>query len=147
MATRHNHSAFPLYSLRKVFSLLFPGTYKWQRAEHAIQQDVVLGNVHIPEARENFSLRTLNRWRQKWNIWAAFIQQMIIRWLFLMFSTLSLDVTRQEVQTPVKYLNTLFQRMPMKMPAVLEVIGVSRFVGVPVDKIPQCLSVSFPCRF
>ncbi len=128
----------------KVFSLLFPGTYKWQRAEHAIQQEVAIGNVPIPETRENFSLRTLNRWRQKWNIWAASIQQMIIQWLLMMLSTLSLDVTRKEARNPVKYLSTLFQRMPMKMPAVLEIIGVSRFVGVSMNKIPQSLSVVFP---
>ena len=54
-----------------VFALIPPSHYKWQRADHVTQQAVAFGQYDPTILLEHFSKRTLQRWRQKWNVWAS----------------------------------------------------------------------------
>lgn len=128
----------------KVFSLLFYTTYKWQRAEHTIQQEVVLDGLVATVAQENFSQRTLYRWKAKWNAWTSQVMSYVLQWLLNRIAFLCIDVTICEAKTPMHYLTTLLTRMSGRMPVAVEVVGISHFVGGSPDKIPQCLSLSYP---
>ncbi|MFA7628855.1 MAG: hypothetical protein WCY37_05650, partial [Candidatus Dojkabacteria bacterium] len=44
--------------------------YLQQRADHVTQQAVAFGQYDPTILLEHFSKRTLQRWRQKWNVWA-----------------------------------------------------------------------------
>jgi len=129
----------------RVFSLLFSTTYKWQRAEHIVQQEVMSeGFTESTTIKENFSQRTIYRWKAKWNAWAAQTMPYILQWLMNAIVFLCINVTQYEARKPIHYLTTLLTRMPKKMPVAIEVVGISHFaVGSP-GKIPQSLSLSYP---
>lgn len=129
----------------KVFSLILPFVYKWQRAEHVLQQGVALGDPAVrEEAAEQFSERTLLRWRQKWHAWSFQFLQAILQWLFSLYSFLSADVAAKQTRTPLEYLQALLTQLPDKALGAVAVVSVSRFGGRAVRMIPHILSVSFP---
>ena len=81
---------FRCASCRKVISLLIPTVYKWQRAEHDLQQAVALKQPYPKEeVTEAFSERTLLRWKQKWQEWCGLHLQAICTWLFTLYELLA----------------------------------------------------------
>lgn len=129
----------------KVFSLLIPIVFKWQRAEHSLQQSVALEE---PFPREevvlSFSERTVSRWKQKWLAWSAVYLQAIIQWLLTLYAFLSVDVTAKQARTPLSYLQALLAQLPVKALVAVEVVSVCRFGGGLLRKIPHILSLAFP---
>ena len=128
----------------KIISLLVPTVYKWQRAEHDLQQAVAMQQSYSrEEVAEAFSERTLLRWKQKWLKWGGLHLQTICTWLFTLYAFLSVDVTANQARTPLTYLQTLLSQRPGKAPAALEVISVCRFGGRSLRSIPHFLSLVF----
>ena len=128
----------------KVFSLIIPILYKWQRAEHELQQSVAMEQPYRrEEVAEAFSERTLSRWKQTWLAWSAFYQQAILAWLLTSYAFLSVNVTAAEARTPLHYLQALLAQLPGKVPAAVEVVSVCRFGGRQLRRIPHILSLSF----
>lgn len=129
----------------KVFSFFISFLYKWQRAEHDLQQAVALDQPFIrEEVAEAFSRRTVSRWKQKWLAWSGIYLQAITQWLLTLYALLSVDVTAKQARTPLHYLVALLAQLPGKTPGAVEVIGVCRFGGGSIRKIPHILSLVFP---
>jgi len=128
----------------KVFSLIPPNHYKWQRADHVTQQDVALGQHESKALLENFSTRTLHRWRQKWKGWAEQLLHWILQWLLRMKPGISLDASASIATDPLRYLGFLLGQFSENRHSSVTVTAVSRFGGWSMPAIPQCLSVSLP---
>lgn len=127
-----------------VFSLILPNHYKWQRADHATQQDVAF-DEHEPNAlRENFSTRTLLRWRQNWKRWTERLLHCILQWLLRMKPGITLDTSASIAADPLRYLSFLLGQFRGNRHYSVTVTAVSRFGGWSMPAIPQCLSVSLP---
>ena len=138
---------FRCASCRKVISLLIPTVYKWQRAEHDLQQAVALKQPYPKEeVTEAFSERTLLRWKQKWQEWCGLHLQAICTWLFTLYAFLSTDVTAKQARTPMSYLQALLAQLPGKSPVAVEVVSVCRFGGGQLRSIPHFLSLVFAGR-
>ena len=134
---------FRCKSCNKVFSLLPSKLYKWKRADRQVQRDIVLGKYIDPNILEAFSLRTLQRWKAKWNEWAQRFIQQVISWLLFQIPSLSLEVTHDQSLKPIKYLNALWHKATGRLPDLLDVLGLCRFGGRPYHEIPHFLSVVF----
>ena len=143
-ATTMRIERFRCADCRKVISLLIPTVYKWQRAEHDLQQAVAMQQPYPrEEVVEAFSERTLLRWKQQWLEYCGQHLQAICTWLFTLYAFLSADVTAAQARTPLTYLQALLSQLPGKAPAALEVISVCRFGGRALRKIPHFLSLVF----
>lgn len=127
-----------------VFSLIPPNHYKWQRADHATQQDVASGQHEPNELQENFSTRTLQRWRQKWKGWTEQMLHWILQWLLRMKPGITLDASTSIAADPLRYLGFLLGQFRGNRHKSVTVTAVSRFGGWSIPAIPQCLSVSLP---
>jgi hypothetical protein len=133
---------FRCVACRKVFSLILPTVYKWQRADHALQQDVALGRP--TDAGGDFSTRTFQRWKRKWRVWCAKYQQSILKWLLTQHAGIvSVDVTAAQAHTPLDYVQSLLSQLPGERPSAVEVLSVCRFGGRAVEGIPHYLSLVF----
>lgn len=128
----------------KVFSLFIPIVFKWQRAEHSLQQAVALEE---PFPREEvvlaFSERTLKRWKHKWLDWSGVHLQSIIQWLLTLYAYMSVNVTAIQARTPLSYLQALLAQLPGKAPVAVEVVSVCRFGARSLRRIPHFLSLVF----
>jgi transposase-like protein len=113
----------------KVFSLLIPFVYKWQRVDHALQQAVALGGGITTAVRALFSDRTLKRWKQKWQAWAREQQQAILQWLLTWHSKISPNVSREQARTPLGYLQALMDQTSPEMPGAVAITSLARFGG------------------
>jgi hypothetical protein len=129
----------------KVFSLILPYVYKWQRADHALQQAVALEHPHDRAAvAEAFSLRTLQRWKRKWQARCESYLQTILTWLLTQFAGIvSVNVTRRQSRTALGYLHALLAQLPRQVPNAVDVVSVCRFGGWPLQRIPHGLSLVF----
>lgn len=128
----------------KVFTFFIPFVYKWQRAEHSLQQAVVLDQPYPKdEVAEAFSERTLKRWKQKWHARSGHYLQAIIQWLFTLYAFLSVNVTAQQARTPLSYLQALLDQLPGKAPVAVKVVSVCRFGGDSLRRLPHFLSLVF----
>jgi hypothetical protein len=137
-------SRFRCAACRKIISFLIPTVYKWQRAEHDLQQAVVLKQPYPrEEVAAAFSGRTLLRWKQKWLEWCARYQQEICTWLYTLHAFLSPDVTAKQARNPLSYLQALLSQLPGKAPVVVDVVSVCRFGGRSLRSIPHFLSLVF----
>ena len=134
---------FRCVACNKVFSLLIPIVYKWQRAEHALQQDVALDKKVGNEVLESFSERTLRRWKHKWQEWAEEYLQIILKWLLTWYSSISTDLGRRETLTPLGYLRALLKQVPGKVLGAVAVTSAARFGGRSDSAIPHFLSLVF----
>jgi len=128
----------------KVFSLILPSHYKWQRADHITQQEVASGHLEPAALQEHFSERTLQRWRQKWNAWAQHLRQVILQWLLRMNPGLNLNASASVAANPLRYLGFLLSQFTGNRHNSVTVTAVSRFGGWSMQAIPQCLSLSLP---
>lgn len=128
----------------KVFSLIPPNHYKWQRADHSTQQEIASGQHESNELQEHFSTRTLQRWRQKWNKWIVQQLQFILQWLLRMKPGMTLDASASIAANPLRYLGFLLGQFSENRHESVTVTAVSRFGGWSILAIPQCLSVSLP---
>lgn len=128
----------------KVFSFFISFLYKWQRAEHSLQQAVVLDQPYPKEeVAEAFSERTLKRWKQKWQARSSHYLQTIIQWLLTLYAFLSVNVTAHQARSPLSYLQALLAQLPGKAPIAVEVVGVCRFGGRSLRRLPHFLSLVF----
>ncbi len=129
----------------KVFSMIPPFVYKWQRADHALQEAVSLDRPYDRGAvAEAFSLRTLQRWKRKWQTRCGVYLQTILAWLLTRYTgTVSVDVTRGQSRTPLGYLHALLAQLPRQVPNAVDVVSVCRFGGWPLQRIPHGLSLVF----
>lgn len=129
----------------KVFSLILPFVYKWQRADHALQQAVALEQPYDRDAVDAaFSRRTLQRWKQKWQARCGTYLQAILAWLLTRHAgSVSVDVTRRQSRTPLGYLHALLAQVPGQVPNAVDVVCVCRFGGWPLQRIPHSLSLVF----
>lgn len=135
---------FRCAACNKVFSLFLPTLYKWQRAEHDVQQEIAMGQVFQREKLLTaFSERTLIRWKQKWLAWSALYLQAIIHWLITAYVFLSVDVTKTQAKTTLNYVQALLAQLPGKAPSAVDVISVCRFGGSSLWNIPHSLSLVF----
>jgi len=128
----------------KVFALIQPSHYKWQRADHITQQAVAFGQYDPTILLEHFSERTLQRWRQKWNVWAQQNWQVILQWLLRTNPELTVNAGAPEVATPLLYLGFLLSQFSENRHSPVTVTAVSRFGGWSKQATPQCLSLSLP---
>jgi len=128
----------------KVFSLIPPNHYKWQRADHSTQQEIASGQHESNALQEHFSTRTLQRWRQKWNKWIVQQLQFILQWLLRMKPGMTLDASASIAANPLRYLGFLLGQFSENRHESVTVTAVSRFGGWSILAIPQCLSVSLP---
>lgn len=129
----------------KVFTFFLPFVYKWQRAEHILQQAVAMDQPHPrEEIAAAFSVRTLARWKQKWRTWSALHLQAILTWLLTWYSVVSVDVAVKHTRIPLNYLHALLAQLPGNVPATVAVVSACRFGGGPPGTIPHMLSIAFP---
>ncbi len=129
----------------KVFSLILPFVYKWQRADHALQEAVTLEQPYDRNAVDAaFSLRTLQRWKRKWQARCEVYLQAILAWLLTNHAgTVSVNVTKDQSRTPLGYLHALLAQLPRQVPNAVDVVCVCRFGGWPLRRIPHGLSLVF----
>ena len=125
----------------KVISLIVPICYKWQRADHAVQQAVAMGESTSGEERAEFSERTHKRWKQKWQAWAREQQQSILQWLLTWHSKISVNVSKVQARTPLGYLQALLDQMSPEVPDAVAITSLARFGGWPRKQIPHFLSL------
>ncbi len=123
------------------FSVIPPTHFKWQRADLSIQQEVALGHRSICLFGD-FSKRTLQRWRQKWNEWAERLHAQILQWILHINSGITVNADAIAAATPLRYLAFLLNQIPRNRHTPTKVTAVARFGGVPLQAIPQCLSLS-----
>lgn len=125
----------------KVISLIISICYKWQRAEHAVQQAVALGEPIRAEEAGEFSERTRKRWKQKWQAWARKWQQLILQWLLTWYQQTTPLASREQTRTPLVYLQALLDQAPPEMPGAVALTSLARFGGGSGRQLPHFLSL------
>lgn len=125
----------------KVISLIVPICYKWQRAEHAVQQAVAMGEPTPVEDQAEFSERTRKRWKQKWHAWAREQRQLILQWLLTWHSKISVNASKEQARTPLEYLQALLDQLTPEMPGAVAITSLARFGGWSRIQIPHFLSL------
>ncbi|NLM78482.1 MAG: hypothetical protein GX173_10410 [Ruminococcaceae bacterium] len=125
----------------KIISLIIPICYKWQRAGHALQQAVALGEPIHAEAAEEFSERTRKRWKQKWQAWTREWQQLILQWLLTWHHQTAPLTSRRQTRTPLGYLQALLDQASAEVPGAVTLTSLARFGGWTGRQLPHFLSL------
>lgn len=126
---------FKCMTCGKVFSLIPGFIYKWQRLELALLQELLSGQRSEP-VRENFSQRTIWRWKALWRERVESLRAKVLQVLLSFKPDLNIDVPVSKTASTLSYLLELCGNMPKELPILIQLVSVLHFSARPGEPHP-----------
>ena len=129
----------------KVFSLIPESLYKWQRLDLALLQEFLSGK-QCKSVRENFSVRTLWRWKARWRERVESQRAKILQILLSFKPDLNIDVPISKASSTLSYLLELCSNMPRETPSLIQLASMLHYCTALSGPIPHKMSSSLERR-
>lgn|GEM_PF-1977792 len=129
----------------KVFSLIPECVYKWQRLDLALLQEFLSGKP-CKRVRENFSERTLWRWKARWRERVESQRAKILQILLSFKPDLNIDVPASQTASTLTYLLELCGTMPKGSPSLIHLVSKLHYRTALARAIPHKMSSSLERR-